>query len=139
MDIACAGGALVAGMPLLIVVAALVKLTSRGPVFYRQQRDGQGGRKFWIYKFRTMVVNADELKAQLQAINEQDGPAFKLKNDPRVTAIGRILRRTCVDEIPQLFNVLKGEMSLVGPRPCVAKRQENAANGSGDVSTLRLD
>lgn len=103
--------------PLLAAIAAGVKLTSKGPVFFRQERCGLNGRKFVLYKFRTMVPEAEELRARLQAANEMDGPVFKIKKDPRVTPIGRILRRTSMDELPQLINVLKGEMSLVGPRP----------------------
>lgn len=127
MDVACSSTALLVGLPVLLLVALLIKMTSRGPIFYRQQRDGQAGRRFWIYKFRTMVVNADDLKAQLRSINEQDGPAFKLKNDPRVTPIGRFLRRTCLDEVPQLLNVLKGDMSLVGPRPMCSKEAKECS------------
>jgi lipopolysaccharide/colanic/teichoic acid biosynthesis glycosyltransferase len=121
LDVLHASLGLVIASPLLFAAAVAVKLTSRGPIFYAQQRDGLGGRKFWIYKFRTMVVNADAIKAQLRALSEQDGPAFKIKNDPRVTAVGRLLRRTCIDELPQLWNVLKGDMSLVGPRPMCSK------------------
>jgi lipopolysaccharide/colanic/teichoic acid biosynthesis glycosyltransferase len=117
IDIAGASAGLAVAFPLMILTSLAIKITSRGPVFYAQQRDGLGGRKFWIYKFRTMVVNAAAIQAELRPMNEQDGPAFKLKNDPRVTPIGRLLRRTCIDELPQLLNVLKGDMSLVGPRP----------------------
>lgn len=125
MDIFAAGLGLLVLSPLLLIVAVLVKLTSHGPVFYRQQRDGIGGKPFYIYKFRSMVVDADRLKAQLRHLSEQDGPAFKLKNDPRVTPIGKWLRRTAIDEIPQLFNVLRGEMSLVGPRPMCSREARN--------------
>ena len=100
----------------MITAALAVKFTSRGPVLYKQLRAGHGGQPFWMYKFRTMLVNADELKAQLLTQNEMDGPAFKIKNDPRITSIGRFLRRTSIDELPQLWHVLTGEMSLVGPR-----------------------
>ncbi|HEY0605822.1 MAG TPA: sugar transferase, partial [Herpetosiphonaceae bacterium] len=95
------------------------KLTSRGPVLYRQTRIGRHGMPFEFLKFRTMVINADELKAQLMDQNEGDGPLFKMKNDPRVTPIGRFLRKYSLDEIPNLWNVLRGEMSLVGPRPAI--------------------
>jgi lipopolysaccharide/colanic/teichoic acid biosynthesis glycosyltransferase len=101
----------------LAVVALLVKLTSRGPVFFRQERSGLNGRPFMIYKFRTMVSNAEQLKHELAAMNEMTGPVFKVTNDPRVTPLGRFLRKFSIDELPQLFNVLRGEMSLVGPRP----------------------
>ena len=116
LDILAAGAGLVFLSPLLVVVALAVKLTSKGPIFYSQLRSGQGGKPFRIYKFRSMVVDADDRKKDLMAINEQDGPAFKVKNDPRVTKIGRFLRKTSIDELPQLWNVLKGEMTLVGPR-----------------------
>lgn len=121
LDVACAGAALVVAAPLLAVVAVAMKLTSPGPIFYAQLRDGLGGRRFWIYKLRTMIVNADAMKDDLRGESEQDGPAFKLKNDPRVTPLGRLLRRTCIDELPQLFNVLRGDMSLVGPRPMCSR------------------
>jgi len=101
----------------LLVVAMLVRLTSPGPVFFRQQRSGLNGRPFTMYKFRSMVTNAEQLKHELAAMNEMSGPVFKVTNDPRVTPVGRFMRKTSLDEFPQLFNVLKGEMSLVGPRP----------------------
>jgi exopolysaccharide biosynthesis polyprenyl glycosylphosphotransferase len=103
--------------PLLIMIALLVKMTSSGPVFFKQERIGRNKRRFHIYKFRTMVINAEKLQSALEGLNEAAGPVFKIKNDPRVTPIGRLLRRTSLDELPQLFNVLRGEMSLVGPRP----------------------
>jgi exopolysaccharide biosynthesis polyprenyl glycosylphosphotransferase len=103
--------------PLILFIALLVKLTSNGPVFFKQARVGLRGRQFYLYKFRTMVVNAEQLRAKLMEKNEMDGPVFKIKNDPRVTFIGKILRKTGLDELPQFFNVLKGEMSLIGPRP----------------------
>jgi len=101
----------------LSVVALLIKLTSPGPVLFRQLRSGLNGAPFTIYKFRTMVTNAEQLKHELEAMNEMRGPVFKIAKDPRITPIGRILRRRSIDELPQLFNVLRGEMSLVGPRP----------------------
>jgi lipopolysaccharide/colanic/teichoic acid biosynthesis glycosyltransferase len=103
--------------PLFAIIAIAVKLSSPGPVIFAQRRSGRGGRPFLMYKFRTMVADAEARKAELLTQNEQDGPAFKIKNDPRVTAVGRFLRKTSLDELPQLWNVLKGEMSLVGPRP----------------------
>jgi lipopolysaccharide/colanic/teichoic acid biosynthesis glycosyltransferase len=103
--------------PLLIVTAIAIKLTSPGPVLFCQERVGLNKRRFWIYKFRTMVPNAEKLMAALEARNEASGPVFKIKNDPRITPIGKFLRRTSIDELPQLLNVLKGDMSLVGPRP----------------------
>jgi len=105
--------------PFLVLIAVLIKTTSRGPVFFKQQRVGLRGRKFYIYKFRTMVVDAEKQKAALAGLNEADGPAFKIARDPRITKFGRILRKTGMDEIPQLLNVVKGEMSLIGPRPMV--------------------
>ncbi|MBN1416404.1 MAG: exopolysaccharide biosynthesis polyprenyl glycosylphosphotransferase [Bacteroidales bacterium] len=103
--------------PFLIIIAVLIKATSRGPVFFKQQRVGLRGRKFYIYKFRTMVADAEKQKAALACYNETDGPAFKIAKDPRITRVGRILRKTGLDEVPQLINVLEGEMSLIGPRP----------------------
>jgi exopolysaccharide biosynthesis polyprenyl glycosylphosphotransferase len=103
--------------PVILLIALLIKLTSDGPVFFKQVRVGLRGRQFYLYKFRTMVVNAEALKAKLMEKNEMDGPVFKIKNDPRVTMVGKFLRKTGLDELPQFFNVLKGEMSLIGPRP----------------------
>jgi exopolysaccharide biosynthesis polyprenyl glycosylphosphotransferase len=105
--------------PLFSVVYILIKITSRGPIFFKQQRVGYNGRLFTCLKFRTMVENAEALKKQLMGLNEVDGPVFKIKDDPRITKIGRVLRKTSIDELPQLINVLKGDMSLVGPRPPV--------------------
>ena len=120
-DIVASAAALVVLSPLLLTVAALIKLTSKGPVFFKQERVGLHGRPFHMLKFRTMVVNADAMKEQLAALNEQQGPVFKIRNDPRVTPIGRLLRKHSIDELPQLLNVLRGEMSVVGPRPPVPK------------------
>jgi lipopolysaccharide/colanic/teichoic acid biosynthesis glycosyltransferase len=103
--------------PLMLVAAILVRFSSPGPAVFVQKRSGLGGRAFRIYKFRTMVNGAEKRRNELAAVSEQDGPAFKLQNDPRLTTVGRILRKTSIDELPQLFNVLKGDMSLVGPRP----------------------
>lgn len=103
--------------PLFVVIAAAIKATSRGPVLFTQEREGLGGRRFLIYKFRTMRLDADRQQATLRPYSEQDGPAFKMRHDPRTTWVGRWLRRTSLDELPQLWNVLRGEMSLVGPRP----------------------
>jgi len=107
-----------------VVIALLVKLGSKGPVFYRAQRVGRKGRTFNCYKFRTMVVNADKLREDMAHLNEREGVLFKISNDPRVTKIGARLRKYSLDELPQLFNVLKGDMSLVGPRPPMAKEVE---------------
>jgi len=104
-------------MPVFIALAIFVKLDSPGPVFYRSRRYGQHGRIFNMYKFRSMVSNADDLLGQLKDKNEVDGPIFKIKKDPRITRMGAFLRRYSLDELPQILNVLKGDMSLVGPRP----------------------
>jgi lipopolysaccharide/colanic/teichoic acid biosynthesis glycosyltransferase len=105
-------------LPLNAVIALIIRITSPGaPVVFKQFRTGKGGRRFYMYKFRTMVPNAEELKAKYAHLNELQWPDFKITNDPRITPIGKFLRKTSLDEIPQLFNVLKGEMSLVGPRP----------------------
>jgi lipopolysaccharide/colanic/teichoic acid biosynthesis glycosyltransferase len=118
MDLAIVIATLPVVLPMMIFCAVLIKLESpNGPVFFSQIRTGQGGRKFAMYKFRTMVPNAEDLKRQLAHLNELQWPDFKITNDPRITRIGRFLRKTSLDELPQLFNVLKGEMSLVGPRP----------------------
>ncbi len=103
--------------PLFVLIAAAIKCVSPGPVFFKQQRSGLSGAPFTLYKFRTMVSNAEQFKHELEAMNEMRGPVFKVTNDPRVTRIGKWLRRYSLDELPQLFNVLRGEMSLVGPRP----------------------
>jgi exopolysaccharide biosynthesis polyprenyl glycosylphosphotransferase len=103
--------------PIMLLITFLIKATLNGPVIFKQERVGLRGRKFYVYKFRTMVYNAEALKEKLMILNESDGPVFKMKNDPRITNVGRFLRKTGLDELPQLFNVLKGEMSLVGPRP----------------------
>ncbi len=103
--------------PIMLMIALAVKLTSSGPVIYKQARVGLRGRQFNLYKFRTMVANADEIREELETQNEMDGPVFKIKDDPRITRIGKFLRKTGLDELPQLINVLKGEMSLIGPRP----------------------
>ncbi len=103
--------------PLMLVVAILIKLTSKGPVLFKQVRCGLNGRQFTLYKFRTMIVGAEMKRRELEKMNEMDGPVFKIKRDPRITKVGRILRKFSIDELPQLFNVLKGDMSIVGPRP----------------------
>ncbi|MDH4318731.1 MAG: sugar transferase, partial [Desulfobulbaceae bacterium] len=110
--------------PVFLLIAIAIKINSKGPVFFLQERCGLYGRTFHLIKFRTMVENAETLREQLLAKNEMDGPVFKIKNDPRVTAVGRFLRRTSLDEFPQLINVLRGEMSLVGPRPALVKEAE---------------
>ena len=110
--------------PVLLALALLIKLTSPGPVLYSQTRCGLGGRQFRVYKFRSMRADADSLRAELRALNEVDGPVFKIKNDPRCTNIGRLMRKFSLDELPQLFNILKGDMSFVGPRPPLPEEVE---------------
>lgn len=104
-------------MPVMLAAAVAIKCTSRGPILFRQKRAGLRGKPFVMYKFRSMMAGADRQRPDLDARNEADGPVFKLRRDPRLTRVGRFLRRTSIDELPQLFNVLRGEMSLVGPRP----------------------
>jgi exopolysaccharide biosynthesis polyprenyl glycosylphosphotransferase len=116
-DIVAAGFALVILLPLLMVIAVSIKLDSRGPVLYRAQRAGRKGMPFPCFKFRTMVSDADARKKLLRESNQRSGPFFKIADDPRITRAGRLLRRYSLDELPQLWNVLRGEMSLVGPRP----------------------
>ncbi|MDQ7052797.1 MAG: sugar transferase [candidate division KSB1 bacterium] len=117
MDIALSLSLLILLSPLMLIVAILIKLTSNGPVLFKQVRCGLNGRHFTLYKFRTMVVGAEMKKRELEKMNEMDGPVFKMQRDPRITPLGRILRKFSIDELPQLFNVLKGDMSIVGPRP----------------------
>lgn len=117
IDLAVALLLLVLFLPVIPVVALLIKLDSPGPILYRQKRIGKGGREFNFYKFRSMVVGAEKVVGALRPLSGVDGPVFKLKEDPRVTGVGRFLRRSSLDELPQLINVLKGEMSIVGPRP----------------------
>ena len=104
-------------LPFMVIVGLLVWLDDPGPVVFTQLRTGRGGRRFRMYKFRTMLKNAEQLKASFAHLNELCWPDFKISNDPRITRVGRILRKTSLDELPQLINVLKGDMSLVGPRP----------------------
>ena len=135
IDVAVALNAIVVLSPLLLAVAAAVKLTSHGPVIFRQKRDTLGGRQFMIYKFRTMSVDAEAKKDALREFSEQDGPAFKITNDPRITPIGKFLRTTSIDELPQLFNVLLGDMTLVGPRAMDSRE----SNGCEPWQRRRLD
>lgn len=117
IDILGAVVGLVIATPVVLIAAAAIKATSRGPAFFVQKREGLGGRVFLMWKLRTMHQGADDLKEQLLEMSQQDGPAFKMRKDPRTTRLGRLLRWTSVDELPQFWNVLRGEMSLVGPRP----------------------
>lgn len=117
LDIIGAAVGLIGSVPVLLLASAAIKLTSKGPIFFRQTRCGQFGKPFLIYKLRTMSENAEQTKHLLEDLNERDGPAFKILNDPRVTRVGKFLRATGIDELPQLINVLKGDMAIVGPRP----------------------
>lgn len=127
-DFCCAAIALILASPLYLAIALLIKLDSPGPVFYKQTRIGLHGEQFKVWKFRTMVPNADQLQKELEARNEmKDGVLFKIKDDPRITRVGKVLRQYSLDELPQLFNVLFGQMSLVGPRPLPLRDVENFA------------
>ncbi len=123
-DVAASAFALLLASPVLALAALAIKLGPRGPVIFRQKRSGMNGRIFTLYKFRTMVEDAEALRDRLLARNEMDGPVFKIKDDPRVTGVGRILRRLSIDELPQLWNVLRGDMSVVGPRPPIPAEVE---------------
>ena len=127
MDVAICLASLPACLPVIAACALLVRLESPGPAFFLQQRTGKGGRRFRMFKLRTMVADAERLKRELAHLNRLSGPDYKIPNDPRVTRVGRWLRKTSLDELPQLLNVLRGDMSLVGPRPT-----------SFDVSTYEL-
>ena len=137
LDIALAGLALLVLSPLLLVIAIAIKLDSRGPVFFRQVRAGRGGSRFRLVKFRSMYEDAEERKRDYQRSNEaDDGVMFKIKQDPRITRVGGLLRRTSLDELPQLINVVRGEMSLVGPRPLIL---EEASHANQAWHARRLD
>jgi exopolysaccharide biosynthesis polyprenyl glycosylphosphotransferase len=110
--------------PLLLLLAIVIRLTSAGPILYRQVRCGLGGRKFVLYKFRSMYAGADQRRDELEALNEVDGPIFKIRNDPRCTGVGRLMRKFSLDELPQLFNIVKGDMAFVGPRPPLPEEVE---------------
>ena len=118
-DVALSFAALVVLSPLMLLIAAIIKIASPGPVLFRQTRCGLGGRRFTLYKFRSMINNAEQMRAELHQLNEADGPVFKISDDPRITVVGRWLRRFSLDELPQLWNIFRGEMSFVGPRPAV--------------------
>lgn len=136
MDVLGSSLALIALSPLFVLVAVAVRVSSPGPAFFRQRRVGHGGREFTCLKFRSMYVDAEERKALLAHLNEANGHVFKIKDDPRRTPVGKVLRKTSIDELPQFWNVLKGEMSLVGPRPplpaeveCYAPRERERLRG----------
>jgi exopolysaccharide biosynthesis polyprenyl glycosylphosphotransferase len=111
-------------LPVFVVLALLVKFDSKGPILFKQYRVGENGELFWFYKFRSMVVDAEARRAALEVMNEASGPLFKMKNDPRITRCGRWMRKYSIDELPQLINVVKGDMSLVGPRPALPAEVE---------------
>ncbi len=121
LDVMVAAVALLLLSPIFLATAVLIRLESPGPIFFQQVRLGKWGHPFYVYKFRSMYIDAEARKAALMAQNEADGPVFKMKNDPRITRVGKYIRKFSIDELPQLLNVLKGEMSLVGPRPPVPK------------------
>jgi len=124
LDFVVALVALMVLSPVILIAALLIKLTSPGPILFKQQRIDQNKKKFAIYKFRSMIVDAEKKMRDIEHLNEACGPVFKIKRDPRITPIGRVLRKTSIDELPQLINVLKGDMSLVGPRPLPVRDYE---------------
>jgi exopolysaccharide biosynthesis polyprenyl glycosylphosphotransferase len=124
VDIVLSGLGLVAIIPVALVISAAIKLDSPGPVIFAQDRVGRGGQRFRFYKFRSMYTDAERRLSELTVHNEADGPVFKIRKDPRISKVGAFLRRTSLDELPQLVNVLKGEMSLVGPRPPLPREVE---------------
>ncbi|MDE5053937.1 sugar transferase [Niallia taxi] len=129
VDILGAIGGLLFLSILFLIIAICIKLEDpKGKVFFKQLRVGKDGKKFYMYKFRSMISNAEDKLSELLVMNEVDGAMFKMKNDPRVTNIGRFIRRTSIDELPQLYNVLKGDMSLVGPRPPLPREVEEYTN-----------
>jgi exopolysaccharide biosynthesis polyprenyl glycosylphosphotransferase len=123
-DVVMASASLVLLAPVMLLIAAAIRITSPGNVLFRQTRCGLGGREFTLYKFRSMVNNAEQLRAELHQLNESDGPTFKISDDPRITPVGRILRRFSLDELPQLWNIFRGDMSFVGPRPAIPDEVE---------------
>ena len=123
-DVVLSFASLVVLSPLMLMIAAMIRITSPGPVFFQQTRCGLGGRHFTVYKFRSMINNAEQMRAELHQLNELDGPVFKITDDPRITPVGRWLRRFSLDELPQLWNVFRGDMSFVGPRPAVPEEVE---------------
>jgi exopolysaccharide biosynthesis polyprenyl glycosylphosphotransferase len=128
IDVVGAGALLLVSSPFMAIGALVIRVTSPGPIIFSQARSGLHGRPFRMFKFRSMVTNAEQARAELDSMNEMTGPVFKLKNDPRVTPFGRWMRKTSFDELPQLWNVLRGEMSLVGPRPLPLYETANFAD-----------
>jgi exopolysaccharide biosynthesis polyprenyl glycosylphosphotransferase len=138
LDFSLSALLLVGIAPVLLLTAVLIKLTSPGPVFFVQRRVGLGKRIFNIFKFRTMIANAEEKQGEIEHLNEVSGPVFKIKKDPRITPLGRFLRKTSIDELPQLFNVLSGDMSLVGPRPLPIRDYELFSEAGEDWQRCRF-
>ncbi|MGO8795886.1 MAG: sugar transferase [Candidatus Sulfotelmatobacter sp.] len=138
IDVVISAAAIIFLSPVLVLTALLVKLTAPGPIFFIQKRMGRNKRMFDIYKFRTMVVDAEKRLKDLEHLNEANGAVFKIKDDPRITPLGRFLRKTSIDELPQLFNVLKGDMSLVGPRPLQVRDYELFETFCGDWQRRRF-
>jgi lipopolysaccharide/colanic/teichoic acid biosynthesis glycosyltransferase len=136
IDVIVSSALLVLLSPLLVAIAVAIKLTSPGPIFYRWKVVGQGGRPFVGYKLRTMIANADDLKVAMMARNEVSGPIFKIRADPRITPIGRALRKYSLDELPQLWSVLKGDMSLVGPRPPLQTEYSHFATSTSEFGWI---
>ena len=125
VDVVGASLGLILASPIMLIVAILIKLEDpKGPIFFSQIRNGAYPTTFKMYKFRSMYIDAEERLEELMHLNEQSGPAFKIKDDPRITKVGKFIRKTSLDELPQLFNVLKGDMSLVGPRPAIPREVE---------------
>ena len=133
-DMICSTIAIIVLSPLLLIVAVLIKIDSKGPIFFKQKRCGKDGKEFSMLKFRSMLCNAEDYLDKLQNQNEQTGPVFKIKDDPRITKIGKFIRKTSIDELPQLFNIIKGDMSIVGPRPPIPTEVEQYT----DYQKLRL-
>lgn len=124
MDVALSAAALIVLSPVFLITAIAIKCEDRGPVFFVQQRAGKDMKPFNMYKFRSMYINADEKMNEMMKDNEQTGHAFKIKNDPRITKVGKVIRRFSIDELPQLINIIKGDMSIVGPRPILTFQME---------------
>lgn len=136
-DIVCSFAAIIALSPLFLVVAVMIKLESKGPVFFIQTRCGRQAREFQMLKFRSMIWNAEMMLMDLKDMNEQKGPVFKIRNDPRITRVGKFLRRTSIDELPQLFNILKGDMSFVGPRPPIPAEAQKYSDYERQKMTVK--
>ena len=132
-DVGLSFAALVAFSPVLLCIAAMIRVTSPGPVLFRQTRCGLGGRRFMLYKFRSMINNAEQMRAELHQLNELDGPVFKISDDPRITTVGRWLRRFSLDELPQLWNILRGTCRLSGRVRLCPKKWSSMKTGSGGV------